>query len=389
MQTIDDPFGSLARVNGDRTGVRIWQKDRTAPGAILFHTNVGNKIVVIRYDGTVLMEFSTPPAGYQLYRPGKAAADSRVIYCILKSNNRFEDRAIAALAEDGEVIWKTSPHHFTHDFQVTEERKIFSVLRNDRDLGEHRISDNIICEMDLVGNISWQWSVLDNLHKFAIGGNIIERTARYKNDNPFHVNSIQLVNDAMSMKNFGEASLVASARNMNSVFIVGLRSKNVLFEFSGQTVGQHHARLLRDVYPGAGNLLIVDNGLNFLPPYAGQSRGYSRVIEVSVPNGEIQWEYRSAPHQPLFFSPIVGAQQRLENGNTLITEGYYGRIFEVDRDSNIVWDYIHPERIDVETHLKSHCLKDTGLRQIYRAYKVENDWVNSIKKSCRYMEPAA
>jgi hypothetical protein len=34
--------------------------------------------------------------------------------------------------------------------------------------------------------------------------------------------------------------------------------------------------------------------------------------------------------------------QRLENGNTLINEGSNGRIFEVTRDHEIVWEYISP-----------------------------------------------
>ncbi len=34
--------------------------------------------------------------------------------------------------------------------------------------------------------------------------------------------------------------------------------------------------------------------------------------------------------------------QRLGNGNTLICEALTGRVFEVDTEGEIVWDYINP-----------------------------------------------
>ena len=41
-----------------------------------------------------------------------------------------------------------------------------------------------------------------------------------------------------------------------------------------------------------------------------------------------------------------GDQQRLANGNTLITESEGGRLLEVTRDGEIVWEFINPVRND-------------------------------------------
>ena len=43
-----------------------------------------------------------------------------------------------------------------------------------------------------------------------------------------------------------------------------------------------------------------------------------------------------------FFSPFISGAQRLNSGNTLVTEGASGRFFEVDRNGNIVWNYMSP-----------------------------------------------
>jgi len=53
------------------------------------------------------------------------------------------------------------------------------------------------------------------------------------------------------------------------------------------------------------------------------------------------WQYTD---QSLFefFSPYISGAQRLANGNTLICEGCHGRIFEVTREGDVVWEYVSP-----------------------------------------------
>jgi hypothetical protein len=57
--------------------------------------------------------------------------------------------------------------------------------------------------------------------------------------------------------------------------------------------------------------------------------------------GKSNWEYTDNPPHNFFSSYISGAQ-RLPNGNTLITEGGFGRIFEVTTTGEVVWEYINP-----------------------------------------------
>ena len=43
-----------------------------------------------------------------------------------------------------------------------------------------------------------------------------------------------------------------------------------------------------------------------------------------------------------FYSSYISSAQRLPNGNTLITEGSDGRLIEVTKEHEIVWEYINP-----------------------------------------------
>jgi hypothetical protein len=49
--------------------------------------------------------------------------------------------------------------------------------------------------------------------------------------------------------------------------------------------------------------------------------------------GDLVWEYRN---------PMLRRYNRLANGNTLITEGAPGRIFEVTSGGEVVWEYLNP-----------------------------------------------
>ena len=57
----------------------------------------------------------------------------------------------------------------------------------------------------------------------------------------------------------------------------------------------------------------------------------------------MRWEYRGSADAP-FFSETCGTAQRMENGNTLVTESDRGRVFEVTPGREIVWEFHSPHR---------------------------------------------
>jgi hypothetical protein len=71
----------------------------------------------------------------------------------------------------------------------------------------------------------------------------------------------------------------------------------------------------------------------------------SRVLEFDPGTHRIPWSYGGSREQP-FESNVRSEQRRLPNGNTLVTESDGGRLFEVTRQGEIVWEYINPVRAD-------------------------------------------
>ncbi len=66
------------------------------------------------------------------------------------------------------------------------------------------------------------------------------------------------------------------------------------------------------------------------------------MIELNPFTEKIEWQYTAEPPQ-LFFSETRGSAQRLPNGNTLITESDKGRVFEITRRGELVWEFYSPQ----------------------------------------------
>ena len=131
----------------------------------------------------------------------------------------------------------------------------------------------------------------------------------------------------------------------------------------------HAAHWIPEGSPGAGNVLIFNNG----DEYPGFERGYSSVDEISLPAdgynyrldagsaygpNEIAWTYLADPPES-FYAAFSSNAQRLPNGNTLIADGPGGRIFEVTSDGKTVWDFVNPVPDEIPT--------------VYRAYRYPPD----------------
>ncbi|MCA9052003.1 MAG: hypothetical protein KDA89_24865, partial [Planctomycetaceae bacterium] len=113
--------------------------------------------------------------------------------------------------------------------------------------------------------------------------------------------------------------------------------------------GQHDPHWIPAGLPGAGNILIFNNGSH------RDGRPFSSIEEIRPPlkaDGTYQLD-ADAPYGPegsawhyedpsWLFSERVSGAQRLPNGNTLICEGESGRVTEVSPQGRIVWDYQNP-----------------------------------------------
>jgi hypothetical protein len=115
--------------------------------------------------------------------------------------------------------------------------------------------------------------------------------------------------------------------------------------------GQHDVRWIPPGLPGAGNLMIFDNGagrpgadyssvLEITPPIDGDGR-YTIHPRAAFGPARPSWTY-TAPDRRSFFADFLSGAHRLPNGNTFICSGPTGRFFEVTPRGDTVWEYENP-----------------------------------------------
>ena len=153
----------------------------------------------------------------------------------------------------------------------------------------------------------------------------------------------------------------------------------------------HNPQWIPPGRPGAGNILIFNNGIRvwefprdyssvdeIVPPVDGAN--YRLDPGVAYAPAEPVWTYTAATPSD-FFAPMISGTQRLPNGNTLICDGVHGTLFEVTPAGKTVWKYVNPttssgplrqgEPVPTE-QLRNG--REALANRVYRAYRYAPDY---------------
>ncbi len=254
---------------------------------------------------------------------------------------------------DGEVVWQYENQHMHHDFvrlpngntwlpetvELPEDlaRAVRGGLRA-RGKRAGMISDDFV-EIDVTGKEVRRlhlWQLLDPRRDPICP---LEARTSWT-----HTNSLDVTRDG---------DLLFSCRHNSRVGIIDLKSGALAWKYGAPDVDhQHHATALAN-----GNVQIFDNGMH--------RRGLPRssVVEVDPKNSEVVWRYAGSPESQFFAGHISGAE-RLAGDHVLITEGTSGRLFEVTRKGEVVWEWISPFVT---------MMREQPLSWVFRAYRYSLD----------------
>ncbi len=249
---------------------------------------------------------------------------------------------LVKMDKDSHLIWKYMQHTH-HDLDVGQDGRIYVLTQeishrrfeDHRQLVPPRIDDFVVV-LSPQGKQLKKVSLLEALIHSRYSSLLAQLpwfTMNGKGDY-LHTNSVQVL-EGEAAKNFPFAKagdVLVSFRELNTLAVVDLDQEKIVWALRGSWIGQHDPRILPN-----GDILLFDNNGHFAPG------GASRVIEVDPKTEAIVWSYSGDEAHP-FHSVIRSGQQRLPNGNTLITESDGGRIFEVTPADKIVWEYVNPVR---------------------------------------------
>lgn len=251
----------------------------------------------------------------------------------------FEGLCLIRLDKDSNLLWvyHGGAHH---DLFIAGDGKIYVLTREAKIDPKYNkdepLLEDFISVLDPQGSELRRVSVLkslENSNYARILDNItwITTGPRQIRGDILHTNTIELLDGRLShrSKAFREGNVLISILQLNTICIVDLDEKSVVWSMSGLWRRQHQPTILAN-----GNMLLFDNN---------NAPGQSEVIEFDPFTQQVLWSYTGTTDGP-FYTPNCGSSERLPNGNTLITESNNGRAFEVTPDKTIVWEFYSPYR---------------------------------------------
>ena len=322
------------------TGLRALDPERAWPGFTLFalYQTAGSTVYLIDLEGKIVHTWQMPyPAQYgrltergTLFYNGKTPESSdRFI-----SGKPYKIGAVMEADWHGRVLWEVQHPDHHHDgillrnsnvlllCLVQLPRELVPKIKGGMPGTEHHgamYGDSLV-EMTTDGRIVWEY-----------------RTWEHLDPETDRITAIQEPRDAWTNGNglaeLPNGDIVVSFRTISTVIIIDRKTGKIIWKLGAPPLcGQHAPTPLTN-----SNLLIFDNG----PHRLDHPMPFSRVIEVNVATKQIVWKYQEKREYE-FFSPRISNAQRLPNGNTLICEGDFGRLFEVTREGELVWEYVNP-----------------------------------------------
>jgi Arylsulfotransferase (ASST) len=317
-------------------------------------------------------------------------------------------KTIAELDWDGKTVWTfgdkmpgglARQHHDWARLPNGNTLVLSNLVHAVKNFKMPYLLDDVVYEVNPKGDVVWSWVASDHLAEFGLTAEQMQLVRNTDDGDYLHLNSMKPVGSnrwfAAGDSRFAPDNIIIDSRNANFIAIIDRMTGNVVWRLGpnypmantpptsrkvprplDRTSGQHDAQIIPEGLPGAGNLLVFDNeGEAGYPAMTVTVTGGSRVLEIDPIKQQIVWQYTgedSGGPGWSFRSTHISSARRLPNGNTLICEGQAGRVFQVTRDGEIVWEYVNAYPRNARDPNTGRSVANYAL---YRAQPVPYDWV--------------
>lgn len=382
----------------------IKRTPEATPGYTLIAPFGGQETFLIDLDGNVVHKWTTDR------KPSQAAyllPDGSLLRTAKIPNDTFNVRGgpaggIQKFDWDGNLTWDyviSSDQMLSHHdiepmpngnvlvvvWEYKSRAEAIAVGRDPEKLEDQAVWPEAVLEIQQTGpnsgKIVWEWHLWDHLVQshdatkpnFAFASERPERVDINFMDRPIadwiHMNSVdynpQLDQILMCGRTFDEIWVIdhstTTAEAADSTGGTQGKGGDLLYRwgnpfawfagtpFDQKLYGQHDPHWIPAGRPGAGNILIFNNGSDrdqrpystvdeIQPPVNGKGQ-YTRSGDAAYGPDKLVWRYED---QDSLYSQRVSGAQRLPNGHTLICSGETGHVFEVTKAGQVVWDYHNP-----------------------------------------------
>jgi hypothetical protein len=364
----------LAWTSNTQKGLVLWDKAKTIDGYVIFNASALKKTVLVDINGNLVRMWDGN--GQEMLPP--ELANGELGHVLVKYGLKVQERDW-----DNNVVWEYNAKELKqhHDWQKlpngnylilgsinVPKDKIPTKFHGPGIEGEKEIKmvrpiyGDRITEINPEGEIVWDWFAHDHLDVSKACGYSSwysgRKAAIYYGDWT-HFNAIHYCTNPGY-----EDKIVVSNRHHNEALLIDKKSGEIVWQWGEDLLGhQHDVQMIEPGHPGHGNVLLFDNGY-----HSKVGISVSQVLEVDPKTSKVVWSFVGVnPTGGSLRSLHISGCQRLPNGNTFITEGETGRLFEVTREKEIVWEYINP--------FYKYTQGKGMINEVFKARKVLPSWV--------------
>lgn len=344
QQPQEDILGLNKKFSGK---LNLHLKDKTSSGYVLYPIDGLAQVLLLDMSGKIRHIWNVDaqrarllPNGHLLVIHGSKWGASVEPWKTLKFEVREYDW-------DGNTVWKyKAPGRVHHDVAVLPNGNIMfpyrtvlseekqSTLSDPKRRNAPSIRTDRIIEVTRDKKIVWEWVAEDHLDVNSCGKPSCDE------ENPAdwsHINTVSIIPEnhwyESGDKRFKPGNVLTLFRNWWTAMIVDKDTGEVVWSYTGDykggLSGGHESNMIEKGLPGAGNILLFDNGRVL-------HKGSSYILEINPQNKKLEFVYDNGRN---FFSNSAGSASRLADGNTLISEDLKGRVFEITPQKEIVWEY--------------------------------------------------
>jgi hypothetical protein len=327
-----------------QTGTVLSDSARSYPGYNFYTSGHAPEAILMDMQGTVLHTWRYPP-WYEWHDepPVRWASDGaywRRAHLLPNGDVLaiYDGLGLIKVDKDGTLLWAYDGRAH-HDLDLVDDGSIYLLTREldtrYPDVLEGRpVVEDYVVVLDQGGNVVRRVSILKSLINSEYASYLDLATR----EDLFHTNSVEVLDGRLAGRSpaFKAGNVLVCLRNIDAIAVLDIELESVVWALRGMWKMPHDPTVLEN-----GNMLLFDNQGH---------RDFSKVIEFDPFTQDLLWAYKG-DEMNRFRSSILGASQRLPNGNTLITESLGGRAFEVTRENEIVWEFVNPRRAGTQGEL--------------------------------------
>ena len=247
---------------------------------------------------------------------------------------------LVRLDKNSRVIWKL-PRNTHHSLDIAEDGSIWVASQKWLGEGESALPhfwkphyEDYVLQLSPDGKVLREINVLAAIMNSNYRGLLPAvqgvgpewHPSLQVSEDPTHLNSVDYLDEVTAPDSpFAAGDILVSLRNLQAICVIDKDTGIVKWATSGYSVMQHSTRFTPD-----GHIILMDND------GATPALDKSRIIEIDPTTPKMVWSY---DHD--LDTGIKGTVRVLPNNNVLIAEAERGRVLEVTRSHEIVWEWVN------------------------------------------------